>query len=706
MSKDTLLKDLNKQQKEAVLHKGSPLLVLAGAGSGKTRVITHKFAYLVKGEKLSPNSILAVTFTNKAAEEMKGRIESLIGKDLNGSWIGTFHSQCNRILRHDIKALGYTSNFQIYDDDDQCSLVRHILKEFKIYEAMYRGVVSRISSLKSSLTSPSKFLSSNDGFGFDEKLAKVYVRYQDELKRCNAVDFDDLIGLVVKLFEEYPAVLKKYRSIFNYILIDEFQDTNYAQYKLLKLLDKSDSMCAVGDDDQSIYKFRGADVANILNFDKDFPKTKTIKLEQNYRSTQNILDVAGAVIAGNTARKSKKLWTDRGTGEKVFHCWLNTEEEEAKQVASVIKELYLKGEHNYKDFAVVYRVNFQARAIEDALRSELITYRVMGGISFYQRKEIKDIISYMRLGINPHDNVSLRRIINTPARGIGAATLSKIEHEAKKKTCSLFSSIKGIIKSNSVAASAKEKLSDFIKLIESINADSYKTAADMIKDIVEKTEYMDALAEDKVQNVDELISSAQGKSMQEFSDTASLVSNIDDSNSENAVSLMTMHSTKGLEFPVVFVVGLEDGLMPYFKTFNNEDDISEERRLLYVGMTRAKDILWLTGTKKRRLYTKTQEQEPSRFLDDIPPHCYHWIEKSSTRKPIPAFSSKKTITVLPASFKKSLLYVVGSRVKHPKWGVGVIRECYGEGHEQKVMVNFPEVGVKRLALKFANLQKI
>lgn len=700
MSRDIVLNDLNPQQREAVLHTECPLLVFAGAGSGKTRVITHKFAYLAKSKGLSPYSILAVTFTNRASDEMKGRISHLIGKELDGLWIGTFHSQCSRILRREIDVLGYNNNFLIYDEDDQCNLIRHILREFKIYEAMYKGVVSRISSLKSSLISPGKFLSRTNGFGFDEKLAKVYVRYQDELKRCNALDFDDLIGLTVELFEKNSGLLEKYQQIFKYILVDEFQDTNYSQYRLLKLLAAEDNICVVGDDDQSIYRFRGADVTNILNFEKDFPGTKVIRLEQNYRSTQNILDVSGAVIASNSMRKPKKLWTERGSGEKVYHCWLNTEEEEARHIANVIKELYLKGEYDYRDFAILYRVNLQARAIEDVLREELIPYRVIGGISFYHRKEIKDILAYMRLAINPDDNVSLRRIINCPPRGIGAATLSKIEHEAKKKSLSLFSTIKMILKVNGVALSVREKLGGFVKLTEYIAPANYKSAADMLREIIEKTGYMDFIEEEKVQNIYELIASAEGKDISDLSDMAALVTTMDDVNIENAVSLMTLHSTKGLEFPVVFIVGLEDGLLPYFKALEDKDELSEERRLFYVGMTRAKDILWLTGTGKRRLYTKIQEQQSSRFLNDIPPHCCRWIEKSTGLQP-PTVQVKKTLQL-----KKPFLYVVGCRVKHPKWGIGVVRECYGDGDEQKVMVNFPDVGIKRLCLRFANLQKI
>ncbi len=700
MSKDNLLGGLNPQQAEAVQYFGNPLLVLAGAGSGKTKVITHKYAHLVKTKKFQPQSILTVTFTNKAADEMKNRITSLIGKDLNSSWIGTFHSQCNRILRRDINALEYGRNFMIYDEDDQCSLIRHILRDFKIYEAMYKGVASRISSFKSSLTSPKDLLSTSDGFGFDEKLIKIYVRYQDELKKCNALDFDDLILLTVKLFEQNPKILEQYRKIFNYVLVDEFQDTNYAQYKLLKLLCSKNNICVVGDDDQSIYKFRGADINNILNFEKDFPKAKVVKLEQNYRSTQNILDAASTVIAGNPMRRHKKLWTEKGEGEKVHHCWLSSEEEEAKHIAGIIKELYLEGKYNYSDFAALYRVNFQSRAIEDALRHELIPYRVRGGVSFYQRKEVKDVLSYLRLVINPDDNVSLRRAINCPPRGIGAATISKIENEASRKSLSLFAAIKAILKNGGIAQSAKEKLSGFIKIIDAISSASYSSADEILKDIIEKTDYISSIEEERAQNVHELIASAEGRDINDFADSAALFASADENGAENTVSLMTMHGTKGLEFPVVFVVGLEDGVVPYFKALNNEEELSEERRLFYVSITRAKDLLWLTGSKKRRLYTKIQDQERSRFLGDIPPSCCKWIEKAEPQRAALKLP-KRVVSVKPA-----LLYVVGSRVKHPKWGIGVVRDCYGEAGEQKVMVNFPMVGLKRLALRFANLEKI
>lgn len=701
MARDPVLEELNQQQREAIMHSKGPLLVLAGAGSGKTRVITHKFSYLVKKKKLKPSCIFTVTFTNKAANEMKGRISRFLESDMRNSWIGTFHSQCNKILRKEIKALGYSPDFSIYDEDDQCNLVRHILKELKIYEALYKGVASRISILKSSLISPEEFLSRGDGFGFDEKLGRVYLKYQDELKRCNALDFDDMIILAVKLFEENPKILEKYHHMFPYILVDEFQDTNHSQYRLLQLLSSSHhNICAVGDDDQSIYKFRGADVSNILNFEKDFPDAKIIKLEQNYRSTQNILDVSGAIISKNLHRKSKTLWTEKGCGEKVFYCRLNSEEEEAKYIARNIKDLYLKGSYEYGDFAILYRINLQGRAIEDALREEGIPYQVVSGISFYNRREIKDIISYMRLALNTDDNVSLRRIINSPSRGIGISTLSKIEQEAKKNLLSLFAAIRFILQSANISVQLKEKLSGFVKIIEDISSASYKTSADMLKDIAEKSGYIENIEEDRLQNIMELISSAEGVSVKEFADRAVLASASDNLERGKAVSLMTLHSAKGLEFPVTFIAGLEEGVLPYFKAIDDVSEMQEERRLFYVGMTRAKDILCLTGVKRRRLYSKVQEQEPSRFLQDIPKDCCHWIEKVQQKTE----AASEPVKLPPK--KPAAAYVVGCRVKHPSWGVGVVRDCCEEGNDTKLTVNFPGIGLKRLAAKYANLERI
>jgi DNA helicase-2/ATP-dependent DNA helicase PcrA len=699
------MQDLNPQQKKALEITDGPLLVLAGAGSGKTRVITCKFAHLVKTKKTPPDSVLAVTFTNKAAYEMKERIGRLLGKDLKSAWIGTLHSQCGRILRRDVGTLGYGSDFSIYDEDDRCTLIRHILKEFKIYEALYRGVASRINLLKAALVGPEEFLSVGDGFGFDEKLAKVYVRYQDELKRSNALDFDDLIMLAVKLLRENPKILAKYQEQFPYVLVDEFQDLNYAQYQLVKLIaQKHRNICAVGDDDQSIYKFRGADVAHILNFEKDFPRAKVVRLEQNYRSTQNILDAANAVISANSNRKPKKLWTERRDGDMVNFCWLTSEEEEAKHIAKVIKELYLKGAYRYKDIGILYRVNLQSRSIEDALREAGFPYHIVGGISFYQRKEIKDVVAYMRLVLNHEDNVSLRRIINTPPRGIGAATLTKIENEAKKKSLCLFNAMKLCIRSSGIIASTKEKLGSFVELIDRLSATEYKSAGELLKNVVEKIGYLEQLDDERRQNVSELIASAEGRDIQEFLDKVSLMTHLDHAAEGNHISLMTLHNAKGLEFPVVFVTGMEEGLLPYFKAIGNNEEVSEERRLCYVGMTRAKDILFLSGARKRKLYAKLQEQEPSRFMRDLPKSCCRWIEKVAEPKSIKIVcdAGRRKLDTQKARSPFS----AGCRVKHPVWGIGVVRDCYGDGEDQKVMVNFPQIGLKRLSLKLANLTKI
>jgi DNA helicase-2/ATP-dependent DNA helicase PcrA len=692
-----ILEGLNEQQREAILHMDGPLLVLAGAGSGKTRVITHRFAHLAR--KYSPSSILAVTFTNKAANEMKERISELTKKELRNSWIGTFHSQCNRLLRNEIGALGYKSDFTIYDDDDQCALIRHILKEFRICEALYKGILTRISSLKSSCVGPEEFLASGEGFGFEERLARVYVRYQDELKRCNALDFDDLLMFTVKLFEENPDILAKYQRKFKHILVDEFQDTNSVQYRLIKLLSSSHrNLCVVGDDDQSIYGFRGANIENILSFEKDFPSATILKLEQNYRSTKNILRVSGQIIKDNSARREKTLWSERGPGDMVNHCWFGAESEEARYIAKLIKEFYLKGIYDYSDFAILYRINVQSRVLEDALRYQKIPYRVIGGISFYQRKEIKDLSAYMRITLNKDDNVSLRRIINTPHRGIGSSTLSKIEQHAKKKNVSLFAAIKGMIASGNMTSATKDKLGSFSAIIEDISTGKHRNAADLLRTIYIKTGYSEFVDEDRAENIRDFIESADGRDIKDFADSLSLLTASDTEDDESAVSLLTLHSSKGLEFPVVFISGLEEGVLPYFKA-ETPKEISEERRLLYVGMTRAQNLLWLTGARKRRLYARMQEQTPSRFLSDIPEENCNRINK--IMKTLSSRSEARYKT-----FKPKSAYAVGSRVRHPKWGVGVVRDCYGDGEDQKITVNFPTIGVKRLALKFANLERI
>jgi DNA helicase-2/ATP-dependent DNA helicase PcrA len=702
MTKQVLLNGLNAQQKDAVVHAKGPLLVLAGAGSGKTKVITNKFAYLTTAQKVSPSSILAMTFTNKAANEMKERIEELTGRDTKGLWIGTFHSLSARILRRDIEKLGYKNDFCIYDDGDSGSLVRSILKEFKIHEALYKGILSKISSLKASLVGPDELLANEDSYGFDEKFARVYVKYQGELKKNNALDFDDLIMCTVKLFEEHPVILKKYQKEFTQILIDEFQDTNTSQYRLSKLLaSKHKNICVVGDDDQSIYKFRGAEVKNIKTFRKDFKKAKVIKLEQNYRSTQNILDVAHSIISKSQERVSKKLWTDKRKGEKIYHCTAINEKEEARYIAQSIKELYLKGKHCYKDIAVLYRVNQQSRIIEDAMRENGQSYRIVGGISFYQRKEIKDIISYLKVIANPDDSVSLKRIVNCPPRQIGSTTVTRVENESRKREESLYRTMKHIIRSNNYTNSLKEKISGFVNIMDKLIDHKDLDMLELLELVFEKTNYLKWIGEEKAENLRELVNSSEGKDLKSFIDKASLYSGQDDDHSGDAVTLMTLHSAKGLEFPVVFLAGIEDGLMPHFHAIKDPDELEEERRLFYVGITRAQDMLVLSSAKKRKLYTSVQEQQPSRFLADIPAECYCCIEKRPRADSITSSTLK-----MPAGLLSTSPFATGARVKHPKWGVGVVRDSYGETDDVKVTVNFPSVGMKRLSLKFANLEKI
>ncbi|GAB5047329.1 UvrD-helicase domain-containing protein [Thermodesulfovibrio sp. TK110] len=698
--KDFPLSELNPAQQEAVLYCEGPLLVLAGAGSGKTRVITYKYAYLKEAMRLHPSSIFTVTFTNKAADEMKERIFKICNGALKNPWIGTFHSLCLRILRAHIEKIGYKKDFIIYDEDDQAGLIKRILKDMNMHEALCKCVVNKISNLKSNLLTWEDYISNIEGYEFEERLGRIYMRYQTELQKCNALDFDDLILCVIKLFKENEDLLKRYSEQFRYILVDEFQDTNKSQYELLQLLCKyHGNICAVGDDDQSIYKFRGANVYNILNFEKDFPHTKVVKLEQNYRSTKHIIFASTAMISKNPMRKPKTLWTERDWGEKVFYCQLSNEEEEAKYIAKNIKELYLKGDYEFRDFAILYRLVLQARALEEALRMEGIPYQVISGVSFYHRKEIKDVLAYMRFILNKEDNVSLMRIINTPPRGIGAGALLKIENEAKKHMISIYEAIKKMIKDDSVAVNLKEKLLSFTTIIDELSKKEYQDAASMIKDILNLTGYLEEIEEDRIQNVLELLSSAEKVSVREFLDKVALLSSVDTWESrKNGVCLLTLHAAKGLEFPVVFIAGCEEGILPYFKALEDPLELQEERRLFYVGMTRAKNLLYITSVRQRKLYSKIQKQEPSNFIKDIPSEYCTCI-----RKDYSTFTPEKKELEKP---RVKHPFVIGCKVKHPTWGVGVVRDCYGEGDDLKVVVNFPGIGVKKLAPKIVNLERV
>ncbi|MCS7163776.1 MAG: UvrD-helicase domain-containing protein [Thermodesulfovibrio sp.] len=698
--KDFPLGDLNPAQQEAVVYCEGPLLVLAGAGSGKTRVITYKYAYLSKVMGLLPSSIFTVTFTNKAAEEMKERIFRMCNGNWKNTWIGTFHSLCVRILRAHIEKIGYKRDFIIYDEDDQAGLIRRILKDLNMHEALCKCVVTRISNLKSNLITPEDYIANNEGYEFEERLGRIYMRYQNELKRYNALDFDDLILCVIKLFNENEDLLRRYSEQFRYILVDEFQDTNKSQYVLLQLLCKyHKNICAVGDDDQSIYRFRGANLHNLLDFEKDFPNTKVVKLEQNYRSTKHIILASSAMISKNTMRKPKNLWTERDWGDKIFYCQLNNEEEEAKYIAKNIKELYLKGDYEYKDFAILYRLVLQARALEEALRMEGIPYQVVSGVSFYHRKEIKDLLAYMRFILNKEDNISLMRIINTPPRGIGASAISKIESEARKYMISGFEAIKRMIKEDNISANLKEKLASFVNLIDELSEKDYPDAASMIRDILNLTGYLEEIEEDRIQNVLEFLSSGEKIPVRDFLDKVALLSSVDTwENKKNYVSLLTLHAAKGLEFPVVFIAGCEEGILPYFKALEDPFELQEERRLFYVGMTRAKNLLFITSARERKLYSKIQKQEASSFIKDIPPEYCVCI-----RKDYSTFIPDRKEAEPP---KRKPPFTIGCKVKHPTWGIGVVRDCYGEGDDLKVVVNFPGIGVKKLAPKIVNLEKV
>ncbi|MBF0473842.1 MAG: DUF3553 domain-containing protein, partial [Nitrospirae bacterium] len=570
---------------------------------------------------------------------------------------------------------------------------------------LYMGIASKIDYFKTSMITAEELLQKGSGYDFDEKIVKVYTRYQDELKKTCVLDFNDLVMLTIKLFEEHPDILDKYRNLFTHILVDEFQDINFAQYKLLLMLANSNNnICVVGDDDQSIYKFKGSDVDNILTkFEQDFPKSSIVKLEQTYRCSQNILDASHSVIHKNINRRSKQLWTTKGSGEKVNHHWFMTEEEEARYITKTIKDLYLKGDYTYDQIAILFRVNLVSKVLENQLKAERIPFNVIGDTNVFLNKEIKDIVSYIRLTLNKDDNVSLRRIINTPPRGIGSATIKKIELLAKKEGISLYQAAKNTLDLKGISSLIKDKLSSFIALVDDISSQSYENVVEAIKYIDNLIGYTTTLDDEQLKSIFELMSNNADTKLVRFLDTVSLKKETDFVSDKGRISLTTLHNVKGMEFPVVFITGLEEGLLPHFKASSSSSELEVERRLFYVGMTRASDKLFVTGAKKRRIYAKYQTQEPSRFLLDMPRECCHW----AVQQPIVIQSTLKHIQPSPVLVAPTIFpYNTGCRVRHPKWGVGVIRDCYGENDDVRVTVNFPDVGIKRLALKFANLERI
>ena len=771
-----ILKGLNDKQYEAVINTEGPCLVIAGAGSGKTKVLTHKIAYIMEEKKSLPWNILAITFTNKAANEMKERIEGLVGEAVKDMWIGTFHSVCVRILRKFIDRIGFESSFIIFDASDQKTMIKQCMKELEIDDKILndRSIAAEISNAKNDMKEPDEYEVKAHGDFRKEKIAKVYNMYQKKLKENNAIDFDDIINYTIKILMENPDVLEYYSNKFQYILVDEYQDTNKSQFTLVTLLaSKHGNITAVGDNDQGIYSFRGADISNILNFEKDFPGTKIIKLEQNYRCTGNILKVANAVIKNNEVKYDKKLWTENDVGSlpKVYSA--DNEYDEGKYIAEQIEHLMRQEKYKYSDFAVLYRMNTQSRAIEEILRRESIPYKIIGGLKFYERKEIKDIISYLRLVQNTSDNLSLNRIINEPKRGIGKTSLENVAQIAEQNNVSMYEVIKNADQYglNRVYLNSRE----FISCMEEIIAQKDElTISELIKKILKDTGYTKALenentieAENRIANLDEFLTvamefeeeSADNK-LSDFLEGITLSSDLDNmEETDDTVTLMTLHSAKGLEFPVVFLVGMEEGVFPGYKSIGEPKELEEERRLCYVGVTRAKENLFLTNSKQRTTFGSTTHNPPSRFLQEIPKELldgyedaiisapkkddifgdsnYTWsygnknngniktykvtepqyataasgVSKGSSGTTGFAFRTaesflnniNKKATEQPIDFSA---YQSGVRVYHKKFGEGTINYVEPEGSDLKVDINFDKVGHKRLMAKFANLEII
>ena len=751
---DELLNGLNDMQQKAVLKTDGPLLVLAGAGSGKTTVLTRRIAYILKMHKARPWEILAITFTNKAAKEMLERITSLVPDDAGDMWIKTFHSACLRMLRRDIDKIGYTSNFNIYDTNDQKRIVKQCIKDCMLNEDNYpvKSIISRISDAKNKGISPEVFESK---IALDYRMkgyAKIYSRYSQILKANNALDFDDLLCKTVEILEKYPDVLEYYQNKFKYILVDEYQDTNHIQYRLVSMLaQKTRNLCVVGDDDQSIYKFRGADVTNILDFEKQFPDAETVKLEQNYRSTQNILDAANGVIANNSNRKDKNLWTDSGDGEKIHFRILDDQISEAAYINNIIENSVKAGKYKYSDFAILYRTNAQTRSFEENLTCP---YRILAGLRFYDRREIKDLLSYLRVIYNPHDDENLRRIINVPKRGIGAATVEKVYALAHSVGRSMYEIMCNPEYDDAIGRSSG-KIKPFIEMIANLTQKIDNiSVVELIDEIIYKTGYVEALlsenpqeAAGRIENIDELKSKAaeyeenvEQHSFGGFLDNISLVSDIDNYDDEqDAVVLMTLHSAKGLEFPVVFMCGMEYGLFPSLMSEMEEGGKEEERRLCYVGITRAKKVLYLTSARSRTMYGKTESRMPSPFIDEIPKNLMDGESEIALRpkktftspisdgegvySKIPSFNlggskPKKTSaesiinrfnmssaaniaqSAQPCGIKK------GDRVKHKKFGEGLVVNAVDKDGDTQLEVCFDNVGTRTLMASFARLTKI
>lgn len=781
---------LNPQQLEAVKHNKGPLLILAGAGSGKTRVLTHRIAYLIDELDVNPWNILAITFTNKAAKEMRERVDNIVGYGSENIWVSTFHSTCVRILRRYIDCLGYDKNFTIYDTDDQKTLIRDVCKYLNIDTKTYkeRSILSVISAAKDELITPERYEREAQGDLNKSKYASVYKEYQKRLKQNNALDFDDLIFKTVELFENHKEVLEYYQKRFKYIMVDEYQDTNTVQFKLISTLasrrnedgEIEHNLCVVGDDDQSIYKFRGANIYNILNFEKQFPSTKVIKLEQNYRSTSTILDAANEVIHNNLGRKDKRLWTDNGEGEPLSFTQFDTEYEEANEIVSDMYNLILNDGHDYNEFAILYRTNAQSRIFEEKLILRNIPYKIVGGTNFYQRKEIKDILAYLKTIDNGLDDIAVKRIINIPRRGIGLTTIDRVTDYAIWNGMSFYEALKHA-ESIPGLGRGTSKISPFVSLIEVLKskmANPEYSLEDLINEVLEATGYLSELeaedteeAQGRIENINELINKVvsyektteEEPSLSGFLEEVALVADIDNlEDSNNVVVLMTLHSAKGLEFPYVYLCGMEEGIFPSYMCINSDDptDIEEERRLCYVGITRAMKRLYLSAARQRMVRGETQFNRPSRFIGEIPRYLLSQSSSSGKRYSVGGNSSsqfggspaktpyygsgstQKGGTWTPQENTQSdgkdvfannpfitkgfggssklgattfdkvkptpavIDYGVGDTVKHIKFGVGIVSEMVKQGDDYIVSVDFDTLGTKKVKASFAKLQKL
>ncbi len=727
--------NLNKKQKEAVFHTEGPLLILAGAGSGKTRVLTHRISYLINEKGIKPWNIMAITFTNKAAAEMKERVDDLIDSYSESVWVSTFHSSCVRILRRYIDRIGYDNSFTIYDADDQKKIIKDICKRIGIDTKALKEktIINAISSAKNELIKPEEFTSPFFNNYVTEKITNVYIEYQKELKKNNALDFDDLIMKTVELFRTDEEVLNYYQEKFKYILVDEYQDTNNAQFTLISILaDRYKNLCVVGDDDQSIYKFRGADIKNILSFEKKFKNTKVVKLEQNYRSTKTILECANGVIKNNIGRKDKTLWSDREDGEKLKLYQVDNAYVEAEKIVDLIEKFKEQG-YKYNDNACLYRTNAQSRILEEEFLRSNIPYKIVGGVNFYQRKEIKDILAYLKCVDNGRDDLAVKRIINIPKRGIGLATIDKIQAFADFGGINFFDAITRADEIGTLGK-AREKLKPFLNLINHLKSlKETVTVKELIEEILEKTGYVEELKLDKteeslarIENIGELISKAvsfeentENPSLGAFLEEVSLIADIDSLNQDtDYVVLMTIHNSKGLEFKNVFLTGMEDGLFPSFMSIGSgEDEIEEERRLCYVAITRAMDNLIITSARQRMHNGESRYSVISRFINEIPkelissnvsrPRAFSSAgipgeKKSAT--PVKAFST--TQTQFSSKEKSKLDYVVGDTVKHIKFGTGKVKSIVDGGRDYEVTVDFEAAGTKKMFSVFANLKKV